>query len=315
MQIFSKITSFFLLIPSLFGIYANDKNDTEVNYRAKIEQINFENTIETAIPQTELYNIISEHFSSDLPDGKTDKKAIIIGYDGCRADAISLINNENSAIKKLVDNGASLKLSYCGGVNYPDVNTQATSTAPGWCSILTGVWADKSGITANDITKSLEYKTLLTTLVEDEIIDSSSFVTSWKGHFSRNKATYLIEKEYCESNSLNVTYKCCANDKKTTAAVLADINSYDCSDFTFAILEGPDHSGHDYGFSTNNPLYKNGFQKNDAQALEIINAIENRENYENEDWLIIITSDHGGYQKEHGGASIQERMTFFVCNK
>ena len=315
MQIFSKIISFFLLIPSLFGIYANDKNDTEVNYRAKIEQINFENTIETAIPQTELYNIISEHFSSDLPDGKTDKKAIIIGYDGCRADAISLINNENSAIKKLVDNGASLKLSYCGGVNYPDVNTQATSTAPGWCSILTGVWADKSGITANDITKSLEYKTLLTTLVEDEIIDSSSFVTSWKGHFSRNKATYLLEKEYCESNSLNVTYKCCANDKKTTAAVLADINSYDCSDFTFAILEGPDHSGHDYGFSTNNPLYKNGFQKNDAQALEIINAIENRENYENEDWLIIITSDHGGYQKEHGGASIQERMTFFVCNK
>ena len=315
MQIFSKIISFFLLIPSLFGIYANDKNDTEVNYRAKIEQINFENTIETAIPQTELYNIISEHFSSDLPDGKTDKKAIIIGYDGCRADAISLINNENSAIKKLVDNGASLKLSYCGGVNYPDVNTQATSTAPGWCSILTGVWADKSGITANDITKSLEYKTLLTTLVEDEIIDSSSFVTSWKGHFSRNKATYLIEKEYCESNSLNVTYKCCANDKKTTAAVLADINSYDCSDFSFAILEGPDHSGHDYGFSTNNPLYKNGFQKNDAQALEIINAIENRENYENEDWLIIITSDHGGYQKEHGGASIQERMTFFVCNK
>ena len=315
MQIFSKIISFFLLIPSLFGIYANDKNDTEVNYRKKIEQINFENTIETAIPQTELYNIISEHFSSDLPDGKTDKKAIIIGYDGCRADAISLINNENSAIKKLVDNGASLKLSYCGGVNYPDVNTQATSTAPGWCSILTGVWADKSGITANDITKSLEYKTLLTTLVEDEIIDSSSFVTSWKGHFSRNKATYLLEKEYCENNSLNVTYKCCANDKKTTAAVLADINSYDCSDFSFAILEGPDHSGHDYGFSTNNPLYKKGFQKNDAQALEIINAIENRENYENEDWLIIITSDHGGYQKEHGGASIQERMTFFVCNK
>ena len=315
MQIFSKIISFFLLIPSLFGIYANDKNDTEVNYRQKIEQINFENTIETAIPQTELYNIISEHFSSDLPDGKTDKKAIIIGYDGCRADAISLINNENSAINKLVDNGASLKLSYCGGVNYPDVNTQATSTAPGWCSILTGVWADKSGITANDITKSLEYKTLLTTLVEDEIIDSSSFVTSWKGHFSRNKATYLLEKEYCENNSLNVTYKCCANDKKTTAAVLADINSYDCSDFSFAILEGPDHSGHDYGFSTNNPLYKNGFQKNDAQALEIINAIENRENYENEDWLIIITSDHGGYQKEHGGASIQERMTFFVCNK
>ena len=315
MQIFSKIISFFLLIPSLFGIYANDKNDTEVNYRTKIEQINFENTIETAIPQTELYNIISEHFSSDLPDGKTDKKAIIIGYDGCRADAISLINNENSAINKLVDNGASLKLSYCGGVNYPDVNTQATSTAPGWCSILTGVWADKSGITANDITKSLEYKTLLTTLVEDEIIDSSSFVTSWKGHFSRNKATYLLEKEYCENNSLNVTYKCCANDKKTTAAVLADINSYDCSDFSFAILEGPDHSGHDYGFSTNNPLYKNGFQKIDAQALEIINAIENRENYENEDWLIIITSDHGGYQKEHGGASIQERMTFFVCNK
>ena len=42
---------------------------------------------------------------------------------------------------------------------------------------------------------------------------------------------------------------------------------------------------------------------------------EARETYETEDWLIIVTSDHGGIGTGHGGASIQERMTFLVMNK
>ena len=47
-------------------------------------------------------------------------------------------------------------------------------------------------------------------------------------------------------------------------------------------------------------------------ALESINAIKARPTYETEDWLIIITSDHGGIKRNHGKESIQERMTFAV---
>ena len=69
--------------------WAKDSGDTEELYRQNVASIGYENTIETAIPQTELYNIIKAHFDSPLADGKTEKKAIIIGYDGCRADVLT----------------------------------------------------------------------------------------------------------------------------------------------------------------------------------------------------------------------------------
>ena len=295
--------------------YATDEADTEALYRQNIATVGYENTVETAIPQTEIYNMIKEHFESELPEGKTEKKAIIIGFDGCRADVLKEKQSENSVISSMLQDDASINLAYCGGVNYPAENTQKTSTAPGWCSILTGVWADKHGITANDITKSLEYKTLLTTLVEDGTIDSSTFITKWKGHFDRKNATYLEEKAYCEENKLNVAFNRLKNDEASHEFTLSEIAKKDCADFIFIIYEPTDSTGHGYGFTINNPGYVEAFRTSDKYGYETLNAIKARETYATEDWLIIVTSDHGGFEKEHGFASIQERMTFIVCNK
>lgn len=295
--------------------YSKDKNDTEELYRQNIDSIGYENTIETAYPQTDLYAIIDEHFRSELPEGKTEKKAIILGYDGCRADVLTEVQDENSAIGYLLENGATNNLTYCGGVNYPEKNTQDTSTAPGWCSILTGVWADKHGITKNDITKSMDYKTIMTTLTEEKVIDTASFITRWKGHFSRNNATYLLEKEYCEQNGLGVAFNHCKNNDASHEFLLGEIAKEDCSDFIFVIYEHTDSTGHSYGFTINNPGYKDAFKESDACAYEAIKAIEERETYGTEDWLIIITADHGGKGTGHGKESVQERMTFVVMNK
>ncbi len=297
-----------------FTRYHRDKNDTEEFFRENVNSVNYENTIETAVPQTELYGLIEKHFKSDLPEGKTDLKAVIIGYDGCRADILKE-KQDNGAISTLLEDGASINLSYCGGVNYPKVNTQDTSTAPGWCSILTGQWADVHGITANDITKSLDTKTLLTSLTEEKVIDSAAFITKWAGHFSRNNATYLLEKEYCEENSINVDFNKCKNDEASHEATLNEVKKADCSDFIFVIYEPTDSTGHNHGFSFNNPAYKEAFNTADAYGYEVIKAIEARETYETEDWLIIVTSDHGGIETGHGGPSIQERMTFIISNK
>lgn len=295
--------------------YKKDSKDTKELFEENVASVGYENSIETAIPQTELYNMIKNHFTSPLAEGKTEKKAIVIGYDGCRADILNIRETEKSGISAMLDIGGSINLSYCGGVNFPEKNTQDTSTAPGWCSILTGVWADEHGITANDITKSLEHKTLLTTLVEDEVIDSSAFITKWKGHFDRKDATYLLEKEYCEDNALNVTFNRCRNDKASHKYTLEEISKEDCSDFIFVIYEPTDGKGHDTGFSYNNPKYQKAFKEADNYAFETLKAITGRETYSTEDWLIIITSDHGGIGTEHGDESIQERMTFIVSNK
>lgn len=302
-----------ILIPKME--YAKDSGDTEELFRQNVASVGYENTIETAIPQTELYDIIKAHFDSPLADGKTEKKAIIIGYDGCRADVLKEMQDGNSAIDTLLDDGASINLAYCGGVNYPAENTQDTSTAPGWCSILTGVWADKHGVTANGITKSLEHKTLLTTLVEDEIIDSSTFITKWKGHFDRKNATYNDEKAYCEENNINVAFNRCKDDVASHEYTLNEVKKTDCADFIFVIYEPTDSTGHGYGFTINNPRYKEAFKTADQYGLETIDAIKARATYDTEDWLIIITSDHGGIGTDHGDASIQERMTFIITNK
>lgn len=315
MAVLSKIISIVMIIPALFGIYINDKKDTNESYLEKIAQVEYENTVETAVAQTELYNMIYDHFNSPLPEGKTEKKAIVIGYDGCRADTLTLTENNFSGINKMLGNGASLRLAYCGGVNYPAENTQDTSTAPGWCSVLTGVWADKNGVTGNGITKTMEYKTLMISLTEERVIDSASFITSWNGHFETDNSTYKLEKEYCEEKGLNVRFNYCLEDTASARTAIKDIKSDDCSDFIFAIYEGTDHAGHTFGFSSNNPIYRAGFRLNDILAYRTLEAIESRDTYESEDWLIILTSDHGGFETDHGGPSIQERMIFILTNK
>ena len=183
-----------------------------------------------------------------------------------------------------------------------------------YCYSRNVLWADKNGVTGNGITKSLEYKTLMTSLTEDGTIDSASFITSWDGHFKTDDSTYKLEKEYCDENGLDVSFNYCLSDTSSVNTAIKEIKSDDCSDFIFAIYEGTDHAGHAFGFSSNNPIYKAGFRLNDVLAYRTLNAIENRETYETEDWLIILTSDHGGYGTGHGGPSVQERMVFIIAN-
>lgn len=60
-----------------FVRYMADSKDTEELYRNNVSSVKYENTIETAIPQTELYNMIKEHFESPLADGTTDVKQAV----------------------------------------------------------------------------------------------------------------------------------------------------------------------------------------------------------------------------------------------
>ncbi|MBQ7639279.1 MAG: alkaline phosphatase family protein [Clostridia bacterium] len=274
------------------------------------------NTWEEALPQTEIHDLIENHFASPLPEGKTAKKAIVIGYDGCRVDSFRLLSTaKRSAVNHLLENGGQGVFSYCGGVMYPAENTQATSTAPGWCSMLTGVLADKHGVNNNGQPKSVDPKTLLISLVEDGTINDSAFYVSWDGHFSKKDATYINEKNYVKENGLNVVFKRAFFDAGTKRNIISDIKKQDCSDFIFLTLEYTDHEGHSSGFGPQNAKYVSAFRNAEDAGMDIIEAIEDRETFASEDWLILITTDHGGIGGGHGGASFEERMTFIISNK
>lgn len=319
---FLGIQRVIVIICSLFLLLSGKSNeaskkDSICRYKENVNSLTvFDNTIDHAVAQTEVYGLIKSHFTSPLPEGKTEKKAIVLGYDGCRLDALTLLKNEKaSAINTLLKDGGQAVISYCGGQNYDLINTQKTSTAPGWCSMLTGEWGKVTGVTDNGISKSNEYPSLLTTLVEDKIAADSAFYVSWNGHFSEKNSTYINEKKYCEEKGLDVAFLCAGDDNGTTQNIMTDIASENCSDFIFSIFEYCDHAGHDTGFGLDNPDYVKAFYDSEQVASSVIEAIKARPTYSSEDWLIVITSDHGGFITSHGNITIQERMTFIVTNK
>lgn len=288
-----------------------------MSYTQRLEEIKcFENTWQSALNQTELYGLIMQHFYSPLPAGKKVKKAIVIGYDGCTCEMLGHLDKvERGAIKYLLSNGGHGVFSYAGGAPYPEPIIQKTSTAPGWCSMLTGALAENNKVFDNGTTKDIEPKSLLIKLVEDKAAKSSAFYVSWEGHFIEDGATYLNEKSYIEEEHLNAVFACGKDDVETRENTLKDITSPDCSDFIFCIFEYPDGNGHGYDYLPEKPEYMQAFLSSEETGMDIIDAIKNRRSYDEEDWLILVTSDHGGYKCGHGGPTLEERITFIVSNK
>ncbi len=82
--------------------------------------------------------------SEPLPEPERVSKALVIGVDGVRPDALIAADTPN--INKLIANGTFDPRCLILGERYRENNTVS---GPGWSSILTGVWADKHGVNDN----------------------------------------------------------------------------------------------------------------------------------------------------------------------
>lgn len=74
------------------------------------------------------------------------------------------------------------------------------------------------------------------------------------------------------------------------------------------IFDNPDHVGHDKGHDT--PEYYANLTILDGYVDEIIQATKDAGIYE--DCIFIVTSDHGGINKGHGGKTLEEINTPFI---
>ena len=87
------------------------------------------------------------------------------------------------------------------------------------------------------------------------------------------------------------------------------------SDFNFTLLSfsGMLEAGKSGGFSANNVNYITALQYIDAYIGEFLQAIDERKNAFYEDWLVVVTSNHGGKEDgSYGGNSAEERNTFGI---
>jgi len=65
-------------------------------------------------------------------------------------------------------------------------------------------------------------------------------------------------------------------------------------------------------FSSTSTVYTDAVKKVDGYIGEIISALNARKNYNNEEWLVVVTSNHGGTGQSYGGSSLAERNTFAI---
>ena len=66
------------------------------------------------------------------------------------------------------------------------------------------------------------------------------------------------------------------------------------------VLDIMDAYGHSTGFNVSNPDYLSGMNQTDAWLGEVMDAIQTRPDYHNEEWMVIVSSDHAGTGYGHG---------------
>lgn len=218
-----------------------------------------------------------------------EKKVLFIGIDGCRSDALQAADTPN--IDELISNGFFIDDALCS------INGQPTWSGPGWSSMVTGVWYDKHGVSDNSFSGSNfdDFPTFNVLLEESgQEYHTASFIMWTPIHTGIFNGTMDYNELHSEEDG-------------SVALGAADYMQNEFLDVLFLDFDDVDHAGHSYGFSPIVPQYVNTIENVDEYIGWVIDAMEARPNFSNEDWLIIVTSDHGGNMSGHGDQSLETR--------
>jgi predicted AlkP superfamily pyrophosphatase or phosphodiesterase len=244
---------------------------------------------------------------SDTTTPKT-KHALIIGIDGLRVDALQQV--ATPAMDALIADGTVTHDAFAGG-ELGEETEQPTFSGPGWSSILTGVWSDKHGVEFNvfDDARFDEYPHFFAR-VREEQPDAylSSFVT-WGPINESILASAEADEEFWPNEPNDLA----KGDAEVTAAVATHLAAR-TPNVVFVQLDNVDHQGHVAGFSPTVPEYVEALEVVDAQIGQMVDAVRARPAFEQEDWLIVLTTDHGGMGKGHGPQGDEERTIFIIVS-
>jgi len=236
--------------------------------------------------------------------GQATNKVLVIGIDGVRPDVLAEVPTPN--IDALIEAGA-----FSAQAN----STSTTISGPAWSSMLIGVWPDKHGVLSNDFTGNHygEYPDFLTRL-EQVRPDIETFVAAdWLPLVTDKSGGPLITSAvdriivhdgydlgWAEADELGV---------RAAVTVLLDADP----DAMFVYLGNPDETSHQT-FSIGEP-YREAIALSDTQVGLLVDAVRDRSSYADENWLILISTDHGRTQiGQHGGDSPEETTIFILAH-
>ena len=252
------------------------------------------------------------------------KKTLFVIVDGISSNSKEKISTPNlDAIAKV----GGYSRAHVGGEKGTYSETP-TISAVGYNSLLTGTWVNKHNVWDNDIKDpNYNYWTIFRFLKEQYPNKKSAVFSTWL-----DNRTKLIGENLAQTNKLRVNYSFDGfeidtvhfpHDKEKQyihqidEKVVDEAASYvqsDGPDLSWVYLEYTDDMGHKYGDSEQ---FHKAIQMMDNQMGRLWKAVQYREKNFNEDWLVIITTDHGRDPKTgkgHGGQSDRERGTWIVTN-
>ena len=324
--------------------------EADPQYLQNVSQYSFwNNTVDTSIPEYKTYNHVHDFLdvceikdgAAVAPNGKV-RKVLFIGFDGMRADALPYVldnaNNSKTGVSGIAElqKKGGVYLAYCGGETGTDTE-QTTSTSASWTSHFTGVWGSKHGIKTNDDSKNMDYKTFMLEYAEKGL--NSSLAFDWDQYLDVNvkeEVKYVMENnlpmQFCDidrakAEKLEKTraetielYNFVAPETTSSSApydtgmrdyILERMEAGD--DIICGIFHNIDTAGHNFGFGTSSE-YTGAVINCDMYAYSVLQAIAERENNFNEEWLVVFANDHGGIGKGHGEQSLEERTTWIATN-
>jgi predicted AlkP superfamily pyrophosphatase or phosphodiesterase len=225
------------------------------------------------------------------PDPAPKRKLLIIGIDGLRPDAMLSVRAGN------------LKALIRGGAFAPDaVSDKITRSGPGWASVLTGVWHPKHGVVDNEIAtyQGDAYPAFFKRLKHQRPDLFTACIVNWAP--IRDRLMSGVDLALAPENDDSV------------AAIAGNLLLRRDPDVLFLHFDAPDHAGHLYGFSRFSPPYRRAIEKVDILVGKVLEALQARPGLYKEDWLILVTTDHGGSWRHHGEDEPSQRKVFLIVS-
>lgn len=286
-------------------------------------------------------------------DGARADALTNIFYDNSEigSDSYNYPPKDYSGLNRLAAQGG-VYIAYAGGEKGKD-SEQETSTCAGWTSELTGAWHTAHGVDLNSDVKRDSPDTVMLKYAKLGLNTSLAF--GWGQYFDitlRSEVSYLLAnpdtpmvlrdidrvrassvEEVMRNDGLKRAKDMDAADLEHYNAVAMDGDigeyaSYDVAlrdyllarmaagdDFVGGIMQAPDGAGHGMGFGNEYGSYVNSVRNADVYLYTLLEAVEKREAEFNEEWLVIVTADHGGNKKGHGKQIYEHRTIWIASNR
>lgn len=231
-------------------------------------------------------------------------KLLLIGIDGVRPDVMADVATPN--LDALAGDGLLIS----------DVRTTSPSlSGPAWSSMLTGVWPEKHGVTNNDFTgKRYERFPDFLTRIEQLRPDLSTVVIAdWLPLVRADEGVSTVSDAVDLKHPLDGYELGWVEADARVAALAADVLTESNPDVLFVYLGNPDETSHEH--ESIGEEYRAAIELADRHVGQIVAALKARVAFEDENWLILCSTDHGRRADGgHGGDSPEEMTTFVLAS-